>query len=130
MSGLAVYGLLVAVGVAGAIGDATLNQWARSNRTAWLLASYLIWAAVATLFGLLLRWDRFAFGAAVVLSLLVHAVAAVVIGRVCFGGRLSGWDWAGIACACAAVVLIEAGRAAAGRPAHPPATHLGPGSPS
>jgi drug/metabolite transporter (DMT)-like permease len=111
MSGLAVYGLLVVIGVAGAIGDATLNHWARSNRTGWLVASYLIWIGVATLFGLVLKWDRFSFGAAVSLALLVHAVVAVGIDRIVFGERLGGWQAAGIACACAAVVLIEAGRA-------------------
>jgi hypothetical protein len=121
MSGLAVYGLLVAIGVAGAIGDATLNHWARSNRPAWLVASYLIWIGVATLFGLVLKWDRFSFGAAVMLSLLVHSVFAVGIDRVYFGGRLGGWQAAGLACACAAVLFIEDGRAADGGPAASPA---------
>jgi hypothetical protein len=76
MSGFSVYGLLIVVGVVGAIGDATLNHWARSNRTLWLIVSYAIWIAVATLFGFVLKWDRFTFGAAVVLSLLVHSVTA------------------------------------------------------
>jgi hypothetical protein len=110
MSGLAVYGLLVVIGVAGAIGDATLNHWAKSNRPAWLVVSYLIWLGVATLFGLVLKWDRFSFGAAVVLSLLVHSVFAVGIDRVFFGGKVGGWQVAGIACACVAVLLIESGR--------------------
>jgi hypothetical protein len=119
MSGLAVYGLLVVIGVAGAIGDATLNHWARSNRPAWLVASYLIWIGVATLFGLVLKWDRFSFGAAVVLSLLVHSVFAVGIDRVFFGGRLGWWQAAGLACACAAVLFIEVGRTAETGPAGP-----------
>ena len=121
MSGLAVYGLLVLIGVAGAVGDAALNHWARSNRPAWLVASYLIWIGVATLFGLVLKWDRFSFGAAVVLSLLVHSVFAVGIDRVFFGGRLGGWQAVGLACACAAILLIEVGRAADGPAASPAA---------
>jgi hypothetical protein len=117
MTGFAVYGLLIVVGVFGAIGDATLNLWARSNRPLWLLVSYLIWIGVATLFGLVLKWERFTFGAAVVLALLVHSVAAIVIDRAYFGGRLSVWEWAGIACACAAITLIEIGRSTAPRAA-------------
>jgi drug/metabolite transporter (DMT)-like permease len=112
MAGFAVYWLLVVVGVFGAIGDTALNLWARSNRSQWLLLSYFLWIGVATLFGFILRWHRYTFGAAVVLALLVHAVAALVIDKVYFGGRLSGWEWAGLACACAAIALIEIGRPA------------------
>ena len=122
MSGFAVYGLLVVVGVFGAVGDATLNQWARTHRLWWLLLSYLIWIGVATLFGFVLRWERFTFAAAVALELLVHSVAAIVIDKAYFGGRLSVWEWAGIACACAAVMLIEIGRSNAPRPEAPTQT--------
>jgi hypothetical protein len=113
MTGFAVYGLLVAVGVLGAIGDATLNQWARSNRPGWLLVSYLVWFGVATLFGIVLRWDRFTFASAVILSLVVHSLVALAIDKAYFGGRVSRWEWAGIACACAAIALFEFGRSAA-----------------
>src|SRR5262245_16148157 len=99
MQGLLIYGLLVVVGVLGAVGDASLNHWARSNRPLSLLASYVLWLGVATLFGFVLKWERFTFGAAVVLALLVHSVTAIVIDRVYFDGRLRGWEWAGIACA-------------------------------
>lgn len=37
---LEMYVLLDATGVLGAIGDATLNKWAESDRIAWLLVSY------------------------------------------------------------------------------------------
>lgn len=111
MQGIGVYCLLVVVGVAGAIGDAALNQWAKSSRIGWLLASCVIWIGVATLFGLVLKWERFTFSAAVILALVVHSVVAVAFDRLYFSGRLSGWEWAGIVFAFAAVVFIEIGRA-------------------
>lgn len=110
-SSLAVYSLLVAVGVMGAFSDAILNQWARTGRLSWLLASYASWILVATALGFILRWGYFTFGAAVVLFLMVNSVAALLLDRVMFAGRLTPRGWLGIALAVAAIVCIESGRA-------------------
>jgi drug/metabolite transporter (DMT)-like permease len=109
-----VYTVLIAVGILGAISDAVLNQWARTGRTSWLLASYAAWILVATLLGYILRLNYFTFGAAVVLFLMVNSVAALVLDHTWFGGRLTGRGWLGIGLAVAAMVVIESSRP------HPP----------
>lgn len=105
-----VYALLIAVGIMGAFSDAILNQWARTGRLSWLLASYAAWILVATALGLVLRWGYFAFGAAVVLFLMVNSVAALLLDRMMFGGRMTPRGWLGIALAVAAIICIESSR--------------------
>lgn len=109
-SGFAVYALLIGAGLLGAGSDALLNQWAKTGRLAWLLAAYLAWLIVATMLGLILRWGYFGFGAAVVLFLLVNSLAALILDRTLFDGRLSWWGWIGVGLAIAAIVCIELGR--------------------
>ena len=119
-----VYALLVAAGGLGAVSDAVLNQWARTNKLPWLLGAYATWLAVATLLGLILKWQYFSFGGAVVLFLLVNSAGAVLLDLTLFAGKLTAWQWAGIALAVAAVCCIEIGRAkahAAPEPAAGPA---------
>ena len=121
-----VYGTLAAAGVLGAASDAVLNQWARTNRLPWLLAAYAAWLAVATLLGLVLRWQYFSFGGAVVLFLVVNSAGAVLIDLRFFAGRMTAWQWAGVALAVAAVCCIEVGRAKAHADEHavrPPVRH-------
>jgi len=105
------YGALVLLGLLGAISDATLNQWARTSRTRWLLLSYVLWIAVATLLGLMLKGGHFGFGTAVVVFLLANCVAAVVLDHLWFGRKSTPWEWAGIGVAVVAMCLIEFGRA-------------------
>lgn len=105
-----VYAVLIAVGIMGAISDAILNQWARTGRTSWLLASYAAWIIVATLLGYILRLNYFTFGTAVVLFLMVNSVAALVLDHTLFAGRLTLRGWLGIGLAVAAIVCIEWGR--------------------
>ena len=102
-----VYVVLIAVGVLGAISDAVLNQWARTGRPSWLIASYAMWILVATLLGYILRLNYFTFGAAVVLFLMVNSVAALALDHTLFGGRLTGRGWLGIGLAVAAIACIE-----------------------
>lgn len=106
----AVYGVLVAVGVLGAISDAVLNQWAKTGRLSWLLAAYASWLVVATLLGIILRWGYFSFGTAVVLFLLVNSVGALALDYLLFSGRPTAWGWVGMGLAVAALVCIELGR--------------------
>lgn len=104
------YGALVLLGLLGAISDATLNQWARTSRTSWLLLSYALWIAVATLLGLMLKAGHFGFGSAVVVFLLANCVAAVLLDHVWFGRKSTPWRSAGIGVAVVAMCLIEFGR--------------------
>ena len=107
---LIVYAVLFAVGTLGAISDAILNQWAKTGRLAWLLAAYAAWIAVATMLGFILRLNYFTFGAAVVLFLMVNSVAALMLDRTLFGGRLTPRGWLGIGLAVAAIICIESSR--------------------
>ena len=105
-----VYAVLVVVGTLGAISDAILNQWARTGRMFWLLLAYAAWIVVATLLGYILRLNYFAFGAAVVLFLMVNSVAALILDRALFAGRITGRGWLGVALAVAAIICIESSR--------------------
>ena len=105
-----VYAVLVVVGSLGAISDAILNQWARTGRTSWLLLAYASWIVVATLLGYILRLNYFTFGAAVVLFLMVNSVAALILDRALFAGRLTARVWLGIGLAVAAIICIESSR--------------------
>ena len=107
---LIVYAVLIAVGIMGAISDAILNQWARTGRTSWLLVAYASWIVVATLLGYILRLNYFTFGAAVVLFLMVNSVAALILDRALFAGRLTARGWLGIGLAVAAIICIESSR--------------------
>ena len=105
-----VYAVLIVVGSLGAISDAILNQWARTGRTSWLLLAYASWIVVATLLGYILRLNYFTFGAAVVLFLMVNSVAALILDRALFAGRLTARGWLGIGLAVAAIICIESSR--------------------
>jgi multidrug transporter EmrE-like cation transporter len=106
-----VYVVLLGAGVLGAISDAILNQWAKTNQTVWLLAACASWIAVATLLGLILKWQYFTFGGAVVFFLLVNSAGAVLLDYKLFGEKMTAWQWAGIALAIMAMCCIEIGRA-------------------
>ena len=105
-----VYAVLIVVGSLGAISDAILNQWARTGRTSWLLLAYASWIVVATMLGYILRLNYFTFGAAVVLFLMVNSVAALILDRALFAGRLTPRGWVGIGLAVAAIICIESSR--------------------
>lgn len=107
---VAVYGVLILVGLVGAVGDAAVNQWARTHRSEWWIVSCLIWIGAATLFGVVLRWGYFSFSVAVVLALLVHSGMVLLLDRMCYGVRLAAIQWVGILCAIIAFCLLEIGR--------------------
>lgn len=110
MDKLWVYSLLVVVGFVGAIGDIAVNQWAKSHRVEWWLASCAIWIGAASLFGILLRWQHFSFGITVVLALLVHSGIVLVWDAIWERARLSPLQWLGVFCALLAVCLVEVGK--------------------
>ncbi len=107
---LVVYALLALVGLLGAASDAVVNQWARTGRAGWLVASWVAWSVVATLVGLVLKQGYFGFGAGIVLFLLVNSGGALILDRALFHGRVSGVQWVGVALALAAMACIEVGR--------------------
>src|SRR5256885_1899850 len=102
-----VYAVLLFGGGTGAIGDAVLNHWVKTDRRLWLFIAFLIWICAVSSFAVLLKWQRFPFSVAVVLGLLVHCALAVVFDGLYFGGQLNTWQWAGIVCGILAIVLIE-----------------------
>ncbi len=104
------YLVLALTGIIGAVSDAILNQWAKTHRWHWLIAAYLAWLVVATLLGLILRWQYVAFSNAVVLFLLANSLAAVVLDYRLFARRLSAWEWVGFMLAVLAICAIEIGR--------------------
>ena len=104
------YVAMAGLGLLGAISDATLNQWAESNRTSWLLVSYGLWIAVATVFGFILRADQLSFGIAVIVFLTMNCAAALALDVAVFGGTITGKQWVGVALALGAVTMFELGR--------------------
>jgi multidrug transporter EmrE-like cation transporter len=105
------YAAMVGLGLLGAVSDATLNHWAESHRNAWLLVSYALWLAVATLFGLILRAEHLSFGIAVIIFLMANSAFALALDALVFGGSVTSRQWLGLALAGAAVCLLELGRA-------------------
>jgi len=109
------YTILIASGALGALGDVLMNHWAKSGKTLSLVASLFLWVVAVSAFAWLLKAGRFPFGGAVVLGLLVHSTTALIFDRLYFGGRLSIWQWGGIALAVLAMVLIDLGHASTDR---------------
>lgn len=113
-SPLLVYCLLVLVGLVGALGDVTVNQWARSNQVWWWVVSCFVWVLAATIFGFVLRLHHFTFSVTVVLALVIHSITVLLIDRVCYGVKLPPLQWAGILCAVLAFCFVELGRTSSG----------------
>jgi drug/metabolite transporter (DMT)-like permease len=106
---LGFFALLMLAGIIGAFGDAALNHWAKSDRSQWLWISYAIWIGVATLFGLLLRCQRYSFSGAVAVALLVHMAAASIIDYIWTGRQFSAWEWLGLLGAGLTIAAFEVG---------------------
>jgi drug/metabolite transporter (DMT)-like permease len=104
-----VYGLLVAIGGTGGLGDIWIFNWAKSGNLWWLVLASLVWLSSLILFGLLLKWDSRTFSAAFMLATVFHALLVVVCDLIYFGGRLTRMEWAGIGFAVIAVILLELG---------------------
>lgn len=111
MNSLGFYGLLLGVGLLGALSDAVLNQWAKVGGIGWLVASYAAWCVVATVLGFMFRAKHFSFGTATVIFLLANVVFAVLVDYVVFKGKITKWQWVGIALAAIALVVLELGKA-------------------
>lgn len=110
LSTFGVYSLLLIIGMLGGLGDAWTYSWATSHRAWWMVAACGVQIASVIVFGLLLRWDSRAFSSAFMLSSVVHVVVVMVADILCFGGRPTPTEWAGLILATVAVVLLEVGR--------------------
>ena len=104
------YVLLVVIGVFGGLADVWVYKWAKADRAIWLAAACGAHAAGMLLFGLLLRWDTRAFCTVFMLSSVVHVVIVVGADALFFNGRLTLTEWAGMALAAVAVIVLEVGR--------------------
>lgn len=109
-SRLLIYIVLFLVGILGAIGDIAVNQWAKNFKWQWWIVASIIWIGAATLFGLLLHWNYFGFGVAVVLALLIHSICVLVWDHLWEKVTLTPLQWIGVALAIAALCCIELGR--------------------
>ena len=105
-----VYTTLLIVGIGGVAGGILVYRWAQTNRLDWWLWSVVAWILLATLFGVLLRWEYFTFGTAVVLALLIHSVSALIFDRFFNGVKLTNISLVGVIFALFALVLIDMGR--------------------
>lgn len=114
-----IYTVLTFVGVMGAAGDIAINQWAKSHRWEWWVVSCLVWIATATIFGMILRWDHFKFGVAVILALLIHSICAVLFDWLWYKTNLTATQWIGIAIALIAIGFIEGGKKVEGNSPSP-----------
>lgn len=102
--------MVVTVALLGVTGDVLINQWAKTTFVHWWWLSIPVWIVTATLFGVVLRDGHYSFGVAVVVILLLHS-GLVLVWDVMFERTiLTPVQWAGVAAALAALILIEIGR--------------------
>jgi multidrug transporter EmrE-like cation transporter len=109
---LAVYALLIMIGLTSGAGDIMLYKWARSSQSGWLMGSYASWFSSVALLGLLFRMEHFSFGAAVVLATMIHLAIGVFWGFLFTGSKISTLELAGLILAIIAVIMLEVGRSA------------------
>lgn len=111
---LVIYGLLVAIGLTGALGDLWIYKWAVSDKAIWLVCASVVWLASLILFGVMIRLDSRSFSAAFMLVSLFHAVVVVVCDLSFFGGRLNRVEWLGLLLALVSVLVLEFGKEESG----------------
>lgn len=103
------YTLLFAIGVTGGLGDIWIFQWTRTPRWQWLFAASAVWLLSLFLFAALLMRGNRTFGAAFMLSTVLHIVLVVLCDCAWFGTRPSRTEWFGMVLAFFSIVLLEIG---------------------
>ncbi len=103
------YTLLFAIGVTGGLGDIWIFQWTRTPRWQWLFAASAVWMLSLFLFAALLMRGNRTFGAAFILSTVLHIVLVVLCDCAWFGTRPSRTEWFGMLLALFSIVLLEIG---------------------
>ena len=104
------YGLLIAIGISGGLGDIWIYKWSRTGSAWWFAIACGVWLISLLLFAFLLKLDDRSFSASFILSSISHVVLVIVCDLAYFGGRLSRLEWAGITLAVVSIVLLEMGR--------------------
>jgi len=102
--------MVVMVAMLGVIGDVLVNQWAKTQLVRWWVLSIPMWIATATMFGFVLREKHYPFGITVVVILLIHSGLVLAWDTLIERAILTPMQWAGVAAAMAAIVLMEVGR--------------------
>ncbi|KKT84733.1 MAG: hypothetical protein UW83_C0037G0001 [Parcubacteria group bacterium GW2011_GWD1_44_9] len=102
--------MVVTVAALGVAGDVLVNQWAKTHLVRWWLLSLPVWVVTATVFGVVLREKHYSFGITVVVILLIHSGLVLAWDTLIERAILTPMQWAGVAAAIAAIVLMEGGR--------------------
>lgn len=102
--------MVVAVAALGATGDMLVNQWAKTLLVRWWVLSISMWIATATVFGFVLREKHYSFSVALIIILLLHSGLVLAWDALVERAILMPTQWAGVAAAIAAIVLMEVGR--------------------
>ena len=102
--------MVVMVAMLGVIGDVLVNQWAKTQLVRWWVLSIPMWIATATMFGFVLREKRYSFSVALIIILLLHSGLVLAWDTLIERAILTPMQWAGVAAAMAAIVLMEVGR--------------------
>lgn len=110
LSPMIVYTILSISGLAGALGDIWIYNWAKSGKWQWLILASIVWVASLLSFGLLLKWDTRAFSTAFILCSVIHIVMVIGSDVIYFGGRVNRLEAAGMIVAILALILMEIGR--------------------
>lgn len=95
------------VGLTSAIGDAFINQFARSGSLVWFIVGSLGWVTAAGFWSQILKQQL--FGPSVALFFLGNIGIATLIGKFYFKDEVSSIQWLGIVLAVIALVTIVHG---------------------
>ena len=104
------YGMLFAIGVTGALGDIWIYEWSKTGKPSRLLLASAVWLLSLLLFGFYLKWDIRPFGAAFMLSAVLHILMVAAWDVVYYRSALTPLEWTGMAFGLLAVVFLEIGR--------------------
>ena len=109
-----IYGLLVAIGVLGAVADSLIFKAASlPGELKWLAAGVALWLCAVALVYCYFRIDKQGFTAAVLIMIAVHSLTAALIDWLYLGGTIGRRELLGFALAMAAIVVLD------GREKHP-----------
>lgn len=109
-----IYGLLVAIGVLGAVADSLIFKAALlKEQWKWLASGVALWLCTVALVYCYFRIEKQGFTAAVLIMISVHCLSAALIDWLCLGGTIGRRELLGFALAIAAIVVLD------GREKHP-----------
>lgn len=104
------YALLVVAALLSGFGDIAIFQWAKGQSPWGLAGGLALWVVSLVLAGYLFRYSPLPFSVLVVLMVVIHLLIDVAWDVAVFGSRLTFAQWAGLALAGAALLLLEFGK--------------------